>query len=221
MDDPIWLKISDFGLPYPPFACNSGMWTFEIDAKETEALGLKLRRKNLNIKSDFSKPAFIPIEDERVTKYFRWKVETAKAECEHCGNEFLVLSLTECAACGENICAACLGKGCSGPAPEPPPRDAIECFTRVYNEIRDRTLPYEKDVAGRVVQLCGQAFQYGFSAKHIEIKAQAHRRMGEALESLGDQAQALEHYERADMLDPKCGVKRKAAELRKLLSISR
>jgi len=39
-DDPIWTAISAFGLPYPPFDYNSGMWVEEIDRDEAEALGV-------------------------------------------------------------------------------------------------------------------------------------------------------------------------------------
>jgi len=40
IDDSIWLKISDFGLRFPPFALNSGMGWREIDANEAIALGV-------------------------------------------------------------------------------------------------------------------------------------------------------------------------------------
>ena len=39
-DDPIWSNLGPFGLPYPPFDYNSGMWTEEIDRAEAEALGV-------------------------------------------------------------------------------------------------------------------------------------------------------------------------------------
>jgi hypothetical protein len=38
--DPIWEAISAFGLPYPPFDFGSGMWVRDIDALETQELGL-------------------------------------------------------------------------------------------------------------------------------------------------------------------------------------
>lgn len=38
--DPIWVAISRFGRPYPPFDYNSGMGLEEIDREEAEALGL-------------------------------------------------------------------------------------------------------------------------------------------------------------------------------------
>ena len=39
-DSPIWLHISDFGLPFPPFKFNSGMTTDDVDFEQAEALGL-------------------------------------------------------------------------------------------------------------------------------------------------------------------------------------
>lgn len=39
-DGPVWTAISAFGLPYPPFDYNSGMWVEEIDRAEAEALGV-------------------------------------------------------------------------------------------------------------------------------------------------------------------------------------
>jgi hypothetical protein len=39
-DDPIWVEISEFGLPYPPFAFNSGMWLRDIDHDEAVELGI-------------------------------------------------------------------------------------------------------------------------------------------------------------------------------------
>lgn len=41
-DDPIWLKISDFGFPFPPFALNSGMGWFEVSRQEFLDLGGQL-----------------------------------------------------------------------------------------------------------------------------------------------------------------------------------
>lgn len=39
-DDPIWETISDFGLPFPPFAFDSGMWLRSISWSEAKDLGL-------------------------------------------------------------------------------------------------------------------------------------------------------------------------------------
>jgi hypothetical protein len=39
-NDPVWCKISTFGLPYPPFDLNSGMWVRDVDRDEAETLGL-------------------------------------------------------------------------------------------------------------------------------------------------------------------------------------
>lgn len=40
-NDPIWVKISRFGLPYPPFDFNSGMGVRDISRREARALGLE------------------------------------------------------------------------------------------------------------------------------------------------------------------------------------
>jgi hypothetical protein len=42
-NDPIWEAISDFGLPYPPFAFGSGMWVRDISRTEAEEIGLLSR----------------------------------------------------------------------------------------------------------------------------------------------------------------------------------
>jgi hypothetical protein len=39
-NDPIWTKISRFGLPYPPFDFNSGMDLQDVDRDEATQLGL-------------------------------------------------------------------------------------------------------------------------------------------------------------------------------------
>jgi hypothetical protein len=39
-DSPIWLEISDFGQPYPPFKFNSGMDVQDVDREEAIALGV-------------------------------------------------------------------------------------------------------------------------------------------------------------------------------------
>jgi len=39
-DDPIWLAISRFNLPYPPFDFGSGMGVRDIDRSESESLGI-------------------------------------------------------------------------------------------------------------------------------------------------------------------------------------
>jgi hypothetical protein len=38
--DPIWTAISAFGVPWPPFDFNSGMWVRDIDIAQAEELGL-------------------------------------------------------------------------------------------------------------------------------------------------------------------------------------
>lgn len=40
VNDPIWTAISRFGLPYPPFDFNSGMWVRDISRLQAEDLGL-------------------------------------------------------------------------------------------------------------------------------------------------------------------------------------
>lgn len=39
-NDPVWVAISTFGLPYPPFDFNSGMGVMDVDRQEAEALGV-------------------------------------------------------------------------------------------------------------------------------------------------------------------------------------
>lgn len=39
-NDPIWTDISAFGLPYPPFDFNSGMWVRDVDRDEAMQLGV-------------------------------------------------------------------------------------------------------------------------------------------------------------------------------------
>lgn len=38
--DPIWSALSAFGVPWPPFDFNSGMWVRDVDRARAEALGL-------------------------------------------------------------------------------------------------------------------------------------------------------------------------------------
>ena len=40
VNDPIWTAISRFGLPYPPYDFNSGMWVRDISRLQAEDLGL-------------------------------------------------------------------------------------------------------------------------------------------------------------------------------------
>jgi hypothetical protein len=44
----IWFKISDFGLPYPPFKFNSGMWTQEVDFDDAMSLGILSHGEKVN-----------------------------------------------------------------------------------------------------------------------------------------------------------------------------
>jgi hypothetical protein len=44
----IWFRISDFGLPYPPFKFNSGMWTREVDWTDAIDLGILNHGERVN-----------------------------------------------------------------------------------------------------------------------------------------------------------------------------
>ena len=39
-DAPVWLALSDFGYPFPPFSFDQSMWTRDLDRAEAERLGL-------------------------------------------------------------------------------------------------------------------------------------------------------------------------------------
>jgi len=39
-DDSVWVNISDFGRPYPPYKWGSGMWSRDVSRKEALALGV-------------------------------------------------------------------------------------------------------------------------------------------------------------------------------------
>lgn len=47
--DPIWIKISRFGLPYPPFDYNSGMGLRPISAKNAVELGVMTKKEVLDL----------------------------------------------------------------------------------------------------------------------------------------------------------------------------
>jgi hypothetical protein len=53
-DDPIWMKISAFGVPYPPFDYNSGMGVDDISYDEAVELGV--------IKPDYEPPKDSPLK---------------------------------------------------------------------------------------------------------------------------------------------------------------
>ncbi len=46
-NDPIWSRISRFGLPYPPFDEYDVMWIRDVDRTETERLGLIARNQKI------------------------------------------------------------------------------------------------------------------------------------------------------------------------------
>jgi hypothetical protein len=152
---------------------------------------------------------FIPIEDERMTKWLWNQPE----KCCHCGEAKPRKVLCECDDCGEKICPDCKAKGCSGPI-VPEPRNAFDCFNQAVSEMGGE-FPLEKDVAERVLQWCDRAFEFGFAPHHRWHTARTHRMRGEALESLGQKERALHEYELAMEKDPKVGVKKRIASLRK------
>ena len=39
-DAPVWLALSDFGHPFPPFSFDRSMWTRDVERNEAERLGL-------------------------------------------------------------------------------------------------------------------------------------------------------------------------------------
>jgi tetratricopeptide (TPR) repeat protein len=134
-------------------------------------------------------------------------------ECEHCGEPKSRKMLTDCEACGESICPDCAAKGCSGPI-QPEPNNAFDCFNQAVSEMGEK-FPLEKDAATRVLQWCDRALKFGFAPHHCWHAARTHRLRGEALESLGQKAEALQEYELAVEKDPNVGVKKRLAALRK------
>ncbi len=46
-DDPIWSRVSKFGLPYPPFDEYDAMWVRDVDRDEAERLGIISRKQAL------------------------------------------------------------------------------------------------------------------------------------------------------------------------------
>ncbi len=44
-NDPIWSRISKFGLPYPPFADDQAMWVRDVDRSDAERIGVISRRE--------------------------------------------------------------------------------------------------------------------------------------------------------------------------------
>ncbi len=68
MNDPIWVEISAFGLPWPPFDLNSGMWVEDIDRDEAEQFGVIETDEQVGpsiISLDFG-----AVLSKRLTEYF-------------------------------------------------------------------------------------------------------------------------------------------------------
>lgn len=79
-DDDVWQNLGDgaggykdtLGNPFPPFAVGSGMRTRNVDWKDALALGVIQKGDTIkarHVSPTCRPPAFIPIEDERVTEY--------------------------------------------------------------------------------------------------------------------------------------------------------
>lgn len=77
-NDPIWTRISRFGLPYPPFDFNSGMDVQDIDRTEAVALGLISRDARVQPQDrdfDTDMQASVDVRDQSlraaITDHFR------------------------------------------------------------------------------------------------------------------------------------------------------
>ena len=217
--DPIWIAISRFGKPWPPFDFGSGMGIESVGRDEAEALGVIAVNDQIRIlkQSESFSPPFIPIEDERITEYL-W---TQPEICVHCGETKPAKSLTGCDNCGEPICADCRTKGCDAPeeSEEPyqpwEPRDAIQSCGAAHALRMGLDFPFGKETAEAIISWCDQAFEFGFPAGFREVEAEAHKMRGEAFESLGFKDRALREYELSVEKDPQVGVKKRIAKLRK------
>lgn len=64
--DPIWVKISRFGVPYPPFDFGSGMGVEDVSREDAIALGV--------IKEDYTPPKSSPITDFNATLEAEMKI---------------------------------------------------------------------------------------------------------------------------------------------------
>ena len=219
---PIWDSLGNLwddslGNPYPPFAWDSGMYTEDVERFDAEELGLLTPDDDPKPRRGLTPPRFIPMEDPRMTEWLRNQPE----ECGHCGEAVHRTVLTVCDDCGETICPDCKAKGCTGPF-QPEPRNAFDCFNQASGEMTGETgetegepFPLRKEVAERVLSLCNRAFEFGFAAKYHYAISRTHRMRGEALESLGQKEQALREFELAVEQDPKVGLKKRIASLRK------
>ncbi len=101
------------------------------------------------------------------------------------------------------------------PVPPAEPRNAYQCFDRATGEMAGKQSPLRKEVAERVLSLCNRAFEFGFAEKYHYAISRTHWMRGEALESLGQKEEALREYELAVQQDPKVGLKKRIASLRK------
>ena len=219
---PIWDSLGNLwddslGNPYPPFAWDSGMYTEDVERFDAEDLGLLTPDDDPKPKRGLTPPRFIPMEDPRMTEWLRNQPEA----CGHCGEAMPRTVLTVCDDCGETICPDCKAKGCTGPL-QPEPRNAFDCFNQASGEMTGETgetggepFPLRKEVAERVLSLCNRAFEFGFAEKYHYAISRTHRMRGEALESLGQKEEALREYELAVQQDPKVGLKKRIASLRK------
>ena len=63
-DDPIWCAISDFQLPFPPFAVGSGMGVRDVDRDTAEKLGVVARHQRVSPK-EVRRPSLIMLEQTR------------------------------------------------------------------------------------------------------------------------------------------------------------
>jgi transcription elongation factor Elf1 len=205
------------GNPYPPFAWDSSMWTEEVDRDDAGSLGLIGLHDAAKPRRGLTPPQFIPIEDERMTEW----LQNQPGKCDHCGEAKPSRLLTVCETCEEAMCPDCKSKGCAGPS-QPEPRNAFDCFNQASDEMTGETgetegepSPLRKEVAERVLSLCNRAFEFGFAEKYHYAISRTHRMRGEALESLGRKEEALREYELAMEQDPKVGLKKRIAALRK------
>jgi hypothetical protein len=206
------LWADSIGNPYPPFAWDSSYTTEEVAREDAEELGLIGTEDEAQSQCGLRPPKFIRMEDARMTEWLRNQLE----ECGHCGEAKPRTILTVCDDCEETICPDCKARGCTGPfQPEPAePRNAFDCFNQALNETAGE-LPLKREAAERVLQWCDRAFEFGFASKYHYAISRTHRLRGEALESLGQKEQALREFELAVEQDPKLGLKRRIASLRK------
>ena len=128
-DDPIWCRISRFGVPYPPFDFNSGMGLRGVRRKEAVALGV--------IPEDYQvtpQPRPLP-QGQAGAAYF----DAALIEAMHQAGYVLKDGVLTTANDGKNQWRDSLGRWTGGPLSE---RDNIARGTRAMR----RALSWERDV---------------------------------------------------------------------------